>query len=238
MSYSLTPQQTLFLWYLIGKGGSWLGDIKPELSARDRAKLETSGLITIEKRNRDAKSSHSPASKRSKRSQAVTSARKRRVKASWVDATDAGWSWANDHLSSPLPAKTQSAGPILHAWLTHLGSFLRQRGLALADVIAVKGEQSSKVTDSGSSVVLEDRIRRAYLDASGGTWNQRVHLSELRRRLEGVARDVLDSALLKMQQASKLVLFRLDNQREITDADRQAALIIGGEPRHVMRMGG
>jgi hypothetical protein len=49
---------------------------------------------------------------------------------------------------------------------------------------------------------------------------------------------VLDAALLKMQQASKLVLFRLDNQREITDADREAALFVGDEPRHVLHMGG
>ena len=60
----------------------------------------------------------------------------------------------------------------------------------------------------------------------------------LRGQLDSVTRDALDAALQKMQRASKLVLFRLDNQREITDADREAALFVGGEPRHLLHMGG
>ena len=85
---------------------------------------------------------------------------------------------------------------------------------------------------------LETQVRQAYLHATGGAWNERVRLSIVRHLLPGVPRQLLDAVLLKMQQASALVLFRLDNQREITDEDREAALLIAGEPRHVLRMGG
>jgi hypothetical protein len=209
MSPSPTPKQVLILWYLIGKGGAaWRGEMRPEPSGKDRKALEKAKLITSEKRGR----------------------------AIWIEVTDTGWAWANDHLGATLPARTQSAGLILQAWLTHLQSFLRRQGLALADVIAVPPKQSP--TPGEAPIALEDRIRKIYLDATGGVWNQRVRLSELRRHLGDVPKESLDAALLKMQQASRLVLFRLDNQREITDADREAALLVGGEPRHVVHMGG
>jgi hypothetical protein len=211
MSSSLPPKQVLILWYLIGNGGAaWRSEIRPEPTRKDRKALEKAKLTASEKRGRSI----------------------------WIEVTDTGWAWANDHLASSLPAKTQSAGPILQAWLTHLQAFLRQRGFALADVITARADSCSAPATRGSPLALEERIRKVYLDATGGVWNQRVRLSDLRRRLADVAKDVLDAALLKMQQASKLVLFRLDNQREITDADREAALFVGDEPRHVLHMGG
>jgi hypothetical protein len=105
-------------------------------------------------------------------------------------------------------------------------------------MITARPEPRSAPATRGSPIALEDRIRKVYLDATGGVWNQRVRLSDLRRRLGDVAKEAFDAALLKMQQASQLVLFRLDNQREITDADREAALNVGGEPRHVLHMVG
>ena len=156
-----------------------------------------------------------------------------RGRALWLEVTDAGWAWANDNLNAKLPAKTQSAGPILQAWLTHLHSFLRRNGIALAEIVAPAHEELGS-----KSAPLQERISRAYLTAAGGAWNARVRLSELRGLLADVSRDALDRELLNMQQSSKLVLYRLDNQREITDDDREAAIPIGGEPRHVLRMGG
>lgn len=210
MSASFTPTQTLILWYLIGKGGSaWRSEIRPEPSAVDRKALEKERIITSEKRGRSI----------------------------WMEVTDTGWAWANDHLDSTLPTRTRSAGPILQAWLTHLHAFLKRRGIALAEIVTSADELALKVVEAKSPAQLEDRIRRAYLEVTGGSWNQRVRLAELRRRLDGVTKEALDAALLNMQQASKLVLFRLDNQREITEDDRQSALLLGGEPRHVVRLG-
>ena len=213
MSPSLTPTQTLILWCIIGKGGgAWRSEVKPEPSAADRKALEKARAITSEKRGRSL----------------------------WLEVTETGWAWANDHLNAPLPSKTQSAGPILQSWLAYLHAFMQRRGIALAEIMAGSNEAQAKpdgLTREASNS-RETQVRHAYLDATGGAWNERVRLSELRRRLAGVPRQLLDAVLLKMQQASALVLFRLDNQREITDEDREAALLIAGEPRHVLRMGG
>lgn len=208
MSSSLTPKQTLILWYLIGKGGAaWRGDIRPEPSSKDRKALENAKIITNEKRGRSL----------------------------WIEVTETGWAWANDHLTASLPARAPTASPILQTWLGHLQEFLHRRNFSLADIFTPPARQTP-AADATVTTEIEDRVRTAYLDATGGAWNRRVRLSELRHRLRDVARDRFDATLLKMQQASKLVL--LDNQREITDADRDAALLVGGEPRHLLHMGG
>lgn len=217
MSSSMTPQQTLILWDLIGRSGqAWKKHLKPKLTLADEKALKAARLISVEQRRDEGT----------------------RRNAAYIEVTDAGWAWANDHLAAPLPPKTQSAGPILQAWLTHLQTFLRHRGLALGEVIAAPIKKGQEPTEVPSSIGLEEQITRAYLAATGGAWNQRVRLSDLRRRLDGVGRETLDATLQKMQRASKLVLFRLDNQREITDADQEAALFVGGEPRHLLHMGG
>jgi hypothetical protein len=215
MSIALTPMQTLIIWYLIGKGGAaWKKEMKPELKPRDQNALVRAKLISIEQR-RDERT---------------------RRKSGWVEVTEPGWAWASEHLAGALSQKAPSAGRILQDWLTHLQVFLRRRGISLADFITEADQPRSKELETQTSIPLEDRIRHAYLDATGGIWKQRVRLAELRRRVGGVTKNTLDAALLKMQQASKLVLFRLDNKREITDEDREAAIMIGGEPRHVLHM--
>jgi hypothetical protein len=174
MSTSLTPQQTLLLWSLIGQGGAaWRSELKPELSAKDRRALEKARLVTSEKRGRSL----------------------------WIEVTENGWGWANGHLGSPLPGRSQSAGPILQAWLTRLEAFLHQHEFTLADLIAPCINKTKPLPPTA----LEERIRRAYLDVTGGAWNKRVRLSELRNRLSDVAREAIDAALLKMQQASRLL---------------------------------
>jgi hypothetical protein len=228
-SNSLTPQQTLFLWDLISKGGTaWLSEVKPKpKSAATWRALERSGLILSVKRQREAHK----ATRAKKKGKAIKHAAPRKSNALWIEVTERGWGWANDHLGSPLPTKSPSAGPILQAWLTHLQAFLRQKGFALADLISARPEV-------GSPIALEERIRRVYLDATGGAWNKRLRLSELRTLLDGVRRAELDKVLMRMQQGGDLVLYPLDNPKEITAADRDASIAIGGTHLHIVYMRG
>jgi hypothetical protein len=81
---------------------------------------------------------------------------------------------------------------------------------------------------------LREQIRRAYLDITGGSFNKRALLSDIRRRLPALDREALDNVLKRMQREEDASLMRLDNQVEITDADHAAALHIGKEPRHIL----
>ena len=65
-----------------------------------------------------------------------------------------------------------------------------------------------------------------------------MRLAALRDRLGEVPRDRLDSSLLEMQDAGRVVLYRLDNPLELTAADHQAALVIGENPRHLVYLEG
>ena len=86
-------------------------------------------------------------------------------------------------------------------------------------------------TPSGS---LQDRIRAAYLDATGGRLNARALLKDIRAKLEDIDRSTLDEALKLMQRERQAVLYPLDNRVEITEADRAAAISFAGEPRHIL----
>jgi hypothetical protein len=81
---------------------------------------------------------------------------------------------------------------------------------------------------------LRERIREAYLDVTGGSFNTRALLSNIRERLPDVDRDALDGALKRMQRDDDASLMQLDNRAEITEGDRAAALHIGSEPRHIL----
>jgi hypothetical protein len=78
------------------------------------------------------------------------------------------------------------------------------------------------------------RIRQAYLELTGGRLNTRALLSDLRVRLKDIDRPALDEALKQMQREEEASLYQLDNQIEVTDADRVAAIYFGDEPRHIL----
>jgi hypothetical protein len=215
MTVELKPNQTLILWALLAQGGgAWLKDIKPKpASAATWQALRTARLVASGQRRDD----------------------RTRRNATWLEVTDSGWAWANDHLDAEL--SKAGAAPVLQGWLTLLHRYMEQQGVALAEIVAPPHSAPSQA-EAEASASLEDRITRAYLDASGGAWDVRVHLHDLRRLLSDLPRARLDEMLLDMQRRSRLVLFGLDNRREITAEDRLAAIHVAGEPRHVLRMGG
>jgi hypothetical protein len=208
-------KQALAMWALLGNGGAGFGGaMKPEVERAEREALREAGLITVEKRARSF----------------------------WLEVTDRGWRWAEEHLDHALPEKTFAGAFVLHAWLARLQAFMRARGIGLADVLAGPApahgtETQDDPAETPASIdypMLRDRIRNGYLDVTGGRLNTRALLSDVRKRLQDISRDVLDGALKRMQREDEASLMQLDNRAEITDADRAAALYIGSEPRHIV----
>lgn len=202
-----TEMQTLILWALLARGGeAYAKDIKPEVQKKDREALVGLGLVAS-----------------SKRKQAYV-----------LEVTDKGWAWAAENLDSPLPKRPTTAGAhILRAWLKTLGDYLRANGIALSEVLS---PAPPKPIDrpARDSTWLRDRIRDAYLEITAGNFNQRALLRDLRDKLKDIDRLTLDAALLRMQVEDDAALMPLDNRHEITDADREAAIRIGAEQRHIL----
>jgi len=213
---ALTELQTLILWALLAKaeGGSFQKDIRPEVTKKDREALVKAGLIISEKRGP-------------------------RI---WLEVTEKGWAWAGDNLDASLPKRSTAGSIVLQDWLTRLKAFMETRGLALADVLAPSPPPPSGNSHSVNyrprpSIdygVLRSRIRKAYLELTGDRLNTRVLLRDLRSKLIDIERNVLDEALKRMQREQEASLYRIDNRIEITDADRDAAIYFGSEPRHLL----
>ncbi len=208
-------KQTLAMWALLGDGGAGIGSaLKPEVERAEREALEQSGLITVEKRVRPFR----------------------------LEVTDHGWRWAEEHLADALPDKTFGGAFVLRAWLTRLQSFMLARGVGLAEVLGPQADGEAKSADTGPTIAspavdydrLRERIRKAYLEVTGGSFNKRALLRDIRQKLQNVDRSHLDDALNRMQRDDEASLMRLDNSVEITEADRTAALYIGREPRHIL----
>lgn len=206
MGLELTAKQALCIFSLLfgqtaREREPTLSQLVPALSAKDRRRLISAGLLETQRRGR----------------------------ATHFIATDAAWEWAGAHLDAELPA-SNGAAPVLHNLLVHLGRFLAERKLALADVVTAKA-------DAGPPCV-RGRIVDTVLVLGGGRSKQRVRLAALRSQLPELPRAELDSLLREMQRDQKLVLYRLDNPAELRPADEAAVLIIGGNPRHLVYLEG
>lgn len=191
-------------------------ELRPEADKADREALEKAGLIKSERRGRY-----------------------RRV---WIEVTEKGWAWAADHLDDDLPTGSPAGSSILKAWLTRLKAYMHAHNVALAEVLGPQrareagseGIAKGDATRAPDYDALRARIRQAYLAVTGDRMNTRARLSNIREILQDIDRAALDEALKRMQHERHASLYPLDNKTEITNADRNAAIYFGGEPRHIL----
>ena len=232
MTFTPTNWQTLLLWSLIAEGGQgWQKDRKWNKFKAIREGLEKEGLIESTKNG-----------------------------GYFLEVTDKGWAWSAENLAAPLP-KTQHTVPILRAFLSRLQAYLKANDASLAEFVMTTVDvpvQDKTVTPpsssnsssplkktpvlardtSGPDKNLDEQIREACLKIADGKSKVRIRLHQLREFLPDIKREKLDQTLLDMQLAGELVLMPLDNVREITPADREAALHIADDPHHILYFGG
>lgn len=212
----LTEMQTLILWALLAKGGEgFQKDIKPEATKADRKALEREGNIRSEKRGRSI----------------------------WLEATDTGWRWAAENLEADLPKRSTAGTLVLQDWLTLLKVFMVARNVTLADILGPEPKIKPGAPRDGAAAnpsvepdyaVLRDRVRKAYLELTGGNLNKNVLLSDLREKLKDIDRAMLDAVLKRMHLEGGTSLKGLENPRDITPEIRDAEISFSGDPMHVL----
>jgi DNA-binding PadR family transcriptional regulator len=212
MNDQIKPLELLFLWRLaVAGGGDWLKDIKPNLEAPARKRLQADGLIEQAKRK--------PPSGRGT--------------ALFVSLTDLGWDWLANHLDADLTTRSPAGTEVLRRLLLRLRIFVDRKQISLADLIM----PSETAADGVANV--EDRITQAYLALAKAQINVRVRIADLRRLLSTIPRPRLDEALLDMAASGKASLYRLDDPTQIHAEDRAAVLRTpSGEERHIVYLGG
>jgi hypothetical protein len=201
---ALTPKQALALWKLVLVGDGQL------LNAKFRPQLdpgEVRGLVSA------GLVSVTPGRNRSRR----------------ISLTEKGWSWAERGFSASV-SRSAAAAPVLEALLAKMGAYLGVHGLALDDLL--RPRRAAKEPEVPAS--LDERIRDAYLRATGGRFNEHVRLAALRALLPGEHAVELDAALLDLQRRGAAVLYPIDDPQALGPEDAAAALWLTGARRDLV----
>jgi hypothetical protein len=144
------------------------------------------------------------------------------------ELTDAGWDWCAAQASEEPQGRASSMEGALYALLGGLARYLEYSELSLADVFQRRDQEVPEKPGD-----IADLIRAAYLRLASepGTF---VKLRALRAELSDVPGGDLESSLKEMYRAQQVNLVPQSNQQALTQADRESALRIGGEAKHMI----
>jgi hypothetical protein len=145
-----------------------------------------------------------------------------------VDVADA---IAADHRETHGAAPTPDAS-LLEAARAHVAAM---QGGAPAHVTPSRPERLS-ADPAVRAVQVDNRVRAAYADlaANPGDW---VGLADLRNHLgEDVNRHEVDASLKRLEQEPGANIVPESNQKMLTQADRDAAVVIGDQAKHAIML--
>ncbi|MEV7968420.1 hypothetical protein AB0O34_20910 [Sphaerisporangium sp. NPDC088356] len=151
--------------------------------------------------------------------------------------TDAGWGHLGKELKHGIPAPGSRVPYVVYAALSGvlggLHEFMESTDSRLANIF---GAMESQTPVSSADPDVEKRIRAAYaeLAARPGTY---VSITRLRPLLSDLPRAVIDDALRAMNRLSDVNIVPESNQKMLTAEDREAAVTIGDQEKHVLWIG-
>jgi hypothetical protein len=147
------------------------------------------------------------------------------------ELTDPGWVRARQEFRSPPPDRVSGAWLLHYATLRHLAGLLDRTDRRIADVFAEP--------DPGPDTVggtIEDRIRGAY-HALAEAPGDLVRLTAIRQHLTGIDRADQDRALTDLDRRREIHLDPDPARAELTQDAHDAAILIGGEAKHLITIG-
>ena len=149
------------------------------------------------------------------------------------ELTERGWAWCAKELSSETPPRSGSAGGALYAVLAGLNRYMKRADLQLSDIF---GPETEGPEPQPPAIPIEASIRTAYksLVKDPTDW---VSLTKLRQRLGDFSKSEIDAALKQMSRSHQIHLVPDSNQKTLTNEDREAAVHIGGEYKHLISIG-
>ncbi|WP_158299714.1 hypothetical protein [Glycomyces paridis] len=147
--------------------------------------------------------------------------------------TDDGRLEARRLLRGARPEKVSvRTARVLWAIANDLSAHLDRIGAEFADVYPAEEPEPPAAPETAVSET-EAAIREAYPNLLGPV-NEWVPLRHLREHLADIDRDELDKTLTELFGAHEIVLIPESNQKTLTEADREAAVWIGGRYLHLL----
>jgi hypothetical protein len=158
--------------------------------------------------------------------------------------SDKGWAYCRAEIASgSAPARSGAAGGALFAVLRRWDRYLTVRQLSLGDFVncgsdrpAVVAEQpigEPEVREHGPQV--EERVRTAY-EMIAPKAGELVSLADLRDVVGDLIRADVDAALRRLHRRPGVTLVPEANQKTLDRRSRDAAVVIGDQPKHAIAM--
>ena len=148
------------------------------------------------------------------------------------ELTDAGRVWCAEELTAgPGWQQSKVMEGAFYLVLGGLAGHLERTGLELREVFQDGADSIRVVPEQPSAADVNARIEGAYRELADGPGDY-VRLHELRVLLSDIGRADVDAALGAMYRAHLVNLVSQANQEALTDANRVAALEIGGSRKH------
>ena len=147
------------------------------------------------------------------------------------ELSDAGWRWCAQELAAPPGERASSLERAHYKVFGLFARHLDAAGLTLADIAGPTSDGPAGTTANAADLTAFIETGYRSLAATAGEF---VSLRELRLRLTDRARPDVDAALITMFTAQRINLIPQSNQQALSDADREAALRIGGEYKHLI----
>jgi hypothetical protein len=154
---------------------------------------------------------------------------------------DAGWDRCTEPLNFASP-RARALGAALSALFAAVHRDLERTNRSLA--MAFAPESTPAATDSPAAEPapaappgeLIDQIRVAYKTRAQapGDW---VNIADIRDELGVVDRQRLDAALKQLEQEPDVNIVPQANEKALSERTRQAAVIIGRQPKHFIAIG-
>jgi hypothetical protein len=158
--------------------------------------------------------------------------------------TDAGRARLSEELQAgTIPALPGSAGAMARALLIGLQGFMKRTNHNLSDIFQPHDDSVVSASPAPTAepemvpeLDVEGRIRAAYTELAPepGTW---VILTKLRPLLGDVTRAEVDDVLTRMNRMPDVNIVPESNQKTLTQQDRDAAVTIGDQEKHLLWIG-
>lgn len=152
------------------------------------------------------------------------------------ELSDAGWRWCTRELRS-RPSGRGSMERALYALLGGVDRYLDASGQSLAEVFgAGQGAAAARASAARDGADAGARIGAAYRELASAP-GEYVRLRDLRALVADLPRHALDAALTAMYAGQRVNLIPQSNQQALTAGDRESALRVGGELKHLISIG-
>ncbi|KHO20642.1 hypothetical protein [Mycolicibacterium setense] len=151
------------------------------------------------------------------------------------ELTDAGWALCRALFAAAPPPRSSGQGRAMYTLLNALHRYFEHAELVPADVFLPpeEPEEPAQAAAPTPEAAPEIQLRTAYsgLAARPGGW---VSLLRLREAVPGLTRPTVDAALISLYQQPGVSLIPEENQKVLTPADREAAVEIGNQNKHLI----